>query len=410
MPFPHLHRGRALPPKWLVIACLALPQIAETVLAPGLPSVARAWQLSAADTQWVMSLFFLGFSAGVLLWGLVADRWGRRPALMLGLTLALAGTAWAILAPSYAALLAGRVVQALGMATCSVTTQTLLRDRLSGAPLTQYFVTIGMVLAWSPAVGPMLGQLASDLAGYRGALSIAAVSVSVLISCGLCLVPETRPPAIDTTPMLAVARRTLADRALWRAALLVAGLNALVFSFYAAGPFMVGHLPGLGFGWIGLAVALAGSLGAALNRRLPASVGTEPRVRYGLLAVLAGALGQLVLVLISPRPGIGWAVAALPLFVGFGLAIPNILAPALRDYASCLGRAGALFGVAYYSILGLALAASAALPFDTPAPLSVAWSILAAAMLAIHRGRIAEEAAKRAISPPARHDALRSRT
>ena len=137
MSFPHLHRSRELPPTWLVIACLALPQIAETVLAPGLPSVARAWQLSAADTQWVMSLFFLGFSAGVLLWGQVADRWGRRPALLLGLALALAGTAWGIVAPSYAALLAGRFVQALGMATCSVTTQTLLRDRLSGAPLPQ---------------------------------------------------------------------------------------------------------------------------------------------------------------------------------------------------------------------------------------------------------------------------------
>lgn len=410
MPFPHLHRGRELPPKWLVIACLALPQIAETVLAPGLPSVARAWQLSASHTQWVMGVFFLGFSAGVLLWGQVADRWGRRPALMLGLTLALAGTALAILAPSYALLLAGRFVQALGMATCSVTTQTMLRDRLSGAALTRYFVTIGMVLAWSPAIGPMLGQLASDLGGYRGALSITAASVLALISCGLSLVPETRPQAIDTTPMLTVARRTMADRALWRAALLVAGLNALVFSFYAAGPFMVGHLPGLGFGWIGFAVALAGSVGAALNRRLPPSVKTEQRVRYGLLAVLAGAIGQLVLVLVSPHAGIGWAFAALPLFLGFGLAIPNILAPALRDYASCLGRAGALFGVAYYLMLGLALAASAALPFDTPVPLSVAWSILAAAMLAVHRGRIAEEASAHAISPAARHDALRSRT
>ncbi|MBB1596475.1 hypothetical protein [Achromobacter sp. UMC46] len=95
----------------------------------------------------------------------------------------------ALIAPSFEGLLLGRFIQAAGLATCSVTTQTLLRDRLSGDALTRYFVTLG---------------------------------------------------------------------ALRRTAVLVAGLNFLVFSFYSAGPFMTGPLPGLGFGWVGLAVAVAG--------------------------------------------------------------------------------------------------------------------------------------------------------
>lgn len=379
------HTSPVLPPRWLVIAWLALPQIAETILAPALPNLARAWHLDPARTQWVMSVFFLGFSVGVLLWGQVSDRWGRRPALLSGLALALAGTLTALVAARYEWLLLGRFVQALGMATCSITTQTILRDRLSGHALTQYFVTLGIVLAWSPAVGPLAGQWLSDRHGYPGVLWAIAALVLFLMLSGARWLDETRPGATTPIPLNQLALRMAADPALWRAAALVAGLNTLVFSFYAAGPFMVGELPGLGFGWVGLAVALVGSVGAAWNRRLPDGIDPDRRVRLGLICVLFGVVGQLAWALVSTRPGALWAATALPVFAGFGLAIPNLLAPALRHYGASLGRAGALFGVTYYMMLGLALAATALLPFDTPIALSAFWTGLAVAMFVLHR-------------------------
>ena len=55
----------------------------------------------------------------------------------------------------------------------------------------------------------------------------------------------------------------------------------------------------------------------------------------------------------------------------------------MRRYGHCLGRAGALFGLAYYSLLGLGLAASAWLPFDTPRPLSAAWVAVALILMVL---------------------------
>ncbi|MFP3693589.1 MFS transporter, partial [Burkholderia sp. SIMBA_048] len=81
----------------------------------------------------------------------------------------------------------------------------------------------------------------------------------------------------------------------------------LVFSFYAAGPFMTGELPGLGFGWVGLGVALAGTLGAMLNRLLPAASSADTRVGHGLRCVAAGAVAQAAAVLWRPEPGWLWA-------------------------------------------------------------------------------------------------------
>lgn len=224
-----------------------------------------------------MGIFFVGFAAGVLLWGHLADTRGRRPAMLAGLALGLAGTLCALAAPAYPWLLAGRFLQALGLAACSVVTQTVLRDCLDGPRLTHYFVTLGTVLAWSPAVGPLTGQVLADGHGYGGVLAAIAVVVALLLGAVAWRWRETRPAPTGAVPLAALARRMLTDGALRLAVQRVAGLNLLVFSFYAAGPFMTGSLPGLGFGWVGLGVALAGSLGAACNRRLPATASAAIR-------------------------------------------------------------------------------------------------------------------------------------
>ncbi|EML2439322.1 MFS transporter, partial [Pseudomonas aeruginosa] len=275
---------RPRPPLLLVLALLALPQVAETILSPALPALASHWRLDDATSQWTMALFFVGFAPGIWLWGWLADRLGRRPALLGGLGLAALATFGAWASTDYSYLLACRLVQGLGLATCSVTVQASLRDVLQGTALMSYFVTLGAVLAWSPAVGPLGGQWLADLGGHPAVFATLAVLLASLAALVVPAWPETRPLLAGTPEpaTLAIFRRVLADRPLQTRALLVAVLNVLVFSFYAAGPFMVGDLPGLGFGWIGLAIALAGSLGALLNRRLPHTWNSARRVRLGL--------------------------------------------------------------------------------------------------------------------------------
>ena len=183
-----------------------------------------------------MGIYFLGFAAGVLLWGWLCDAWGRRPALLAGLCTGLAGTLCAAWAPGFEALLAGRFVQALGLATCSITTQTMLRDRLQGEALTRCFIMLGAVLSWSPALGPLAGQLLADQAGFRGVLGGIAALAGLLLAAGWAQVGETRTAPAARQPMLRLARRMLRDPELLCTAMLVAGLNLLAFSFYAAGP------------------------------------------------------------------------------------------------------------------------------------------------------------------------------
>ncbi|WZB63497.1 MFS transporter [Achromobacter xylosoxidans] len=114
--------------------------------------------------------------------GLAVRRLGPAPALLAGLCTGLAGTLCAAWAPGFEALLAGRFVQALGLATCSITTQTMLRDRLQGEALTRCFIMLGAVLSWSPALGPLAGQLLADQAGFRGVLGGIAALAGLLLA------------------------------------------------------------------------------------------------------------------------------------------------------------------------------------------------------------------------------------
>ena len=365
----------SLPPMWLLIAAVALPQIGETIFAPSLPDLAQYWHLNAATTQWVLGIFFFAFAPGVWLWGQVADRFGRRPALVGGLALALLGTLVCHWAPEFWVLLLGRAIQALGLATCSVTTQTVLRDRLQGAELVRGFVSVGIVLSWSPAVGPLLGQLLSDWHGYHAVVAALSVLTALVLLNTVWLWPETRvsSPPQQNRPSPPVLHRMLRDPALYRAVILIAGMNIVQFSFYSAGPFFIGHLPGLGFGWIGLGVALTGSLGAAVNYRLPAHWLPALRVRYGTACMVLGVVAQAGLVFSVEQPGVWWALPVFLVFVGSGLAVSNLLGAALKNYSDCLGRAGALFGLSYYLLIGAGLGATSLLSFASPRPLACYW-------------------------------------
>lgn len=381
------HHSMTLPPRWLVIALIALPQVGETLFVPALPNIAQHWQRDSAQLQWVLSFFFLGFAPGIWFWGRLCDTWGRRPVMLTALGIASASTLGCLFVPNYELMLVCRFLQGFGLATCSVTTQTVLRDRLSDTKLVDYFVTIGMVLAWSPALGPIIGQWLVDGYGYLAVIAALLLILISLLSACLALWPETRPTVYACVDTRWLIHRMLSDRALQRTILLVAGFNILIFSFYAVGPFMIGTLPGLGFGWIGLAVALTGSLGAAWNRLLPTTLRPSQRISYALYCVTIGLSGQLFTILFVVEPSLLWAVPAFLIFTGYGLAIPNLLGPALHHYRDCLGQAGALFGLAYYLIIGLALGATSLLSFRSPLPLWLFWSSTVLLMLITHRKR-----------------------
>lgn len=337
----------------LAMVLLMFPQIAQTLYSPALADVGQAFDVPAEQAAQSLSVFILGFAPGVVLWGRLSDRWGRRPALLGGLALYALAQCLGLLASNFAAFLCCQALAAVGVAAGSVVTQTLLRDLFQGRELARVFSLVGMVLAASPAIGLFAGSGLTQALGYRGALAALLVLALILLACCARALPETRPSAQPLAPLAGTLWQMLRDPGIWRSALLVAAFNIALLSYYSLGPFLFRQL-GQGeqwFGYSGALLALGSGCGAWCNRWLLGRGWQSARLLVlAALAVLAGGLGVLALQhslwLVLPMGGV---------VLGFGLAIPNILGSALTAYSDRLGSAGALFGLFYYLLIGAGL-------------------------------------------------------
>jgi len=339
----------------LAVALLMFPQIAQTLYSPALSDIAHAFKVTPEIAAQTLSVFFLAFALGVVVWGRISDKFGRRLAMLAGLVTYAAGTGLALAVSNFSGLLLAQAIAAFGAAVGSVVTQTVLRDRYLGAELAQVFSVMGIALAASPALGLFAGSGLVHVFGYRGVLTCLMLLVGLLWAWCAWALPETRPAQLTPAPLMATLRLMLADPAIWRSAAGVAVFNVALFSYYSLGPFMFKQsgLSQEAFGYSGLLLALSSASGAWLNKRLLArGANSETLVTLASVCMLLGGL----LVLLD-RCLFIWPM--LLVVLAFGMAIPNILGTALAAYQDRLGTAGALFGLLYYLMIGTALALAA---------------------------------------------------
>ncbi|MCU1751635.1 MFS transporter [Pseudomonas sp. 6D_7.1_Bac1] len=334
----------------LAIALLMFGQIAQTLYSPALADIGQAFRVTPAAAAQLLSVYFLAFAAGVVVWGRACDHIGRRPSMLGGLALYALATVMALSVSTFDGLLAAQALAAFGAAVGSVVTQTLLRDRFNGAALARVFSVLGMALAISPALGLFIGANLVSGFGYRGVLVCLLMLALVLFGWSAWTLPETRPANHSTPPLFGTLRQMLQDVAIWRSASLVAVFNIALFSYYSLGPFEFQRL-GVGpelFGYSGVVLALGSGLGAGLNKHLLKRGMTGPQlVGIAAIAALLGAMGVQGL-----RESVWFVAPMLLVVLAFGMAIPNILGSALTGYGDRLGTAGALFGLMYYLLIG----------------------------------------------------------
>ena len=334
----------------LAIALLMFPQIAQTLYSPALGDIRRVFKVSPEAAAQTLSVYFLAFAVGVVVWGRLCDRIGRRPVMLVGLAIYAVATVIALRVSSFNGLLLAQGLAAFGAAVGSVVTQTLLRDRFKGAELAQVFSLVGIALAASPAIGLFSGASLVEAFGYRGVL-IALVLIAATLWLWSCYaLPETRPQQTPHVCVWETLARMLRDVGIWRSALWIAAFNVALFSYYSLGPFIFQrlNLDATWFGYSGVILALGSGFGAWANRRLlQAGCAAMQLIRLAAVTGLLGGIGVWWL-----QDSGAFVLPMLLIVLAFGMAIPNILGLALVNYSDRLGTAGALLGLIYYLLIG----------------------------------------------------------
>lgn len=347
------------PSVWLLIFLVGFPQISETIYTPSLPELASLMHATGNQIQQTLSIYFLGFALGVLCWGILCDKVGRRPSMLYGILIYILGSLGCLFSSSIELLLLSRFIQAYGAAAGSIVTQTVMRDIYDDVRRPHIFAKVSAVLAFSPAVGPLLGSI---IAQYLG---VNYVFVFLVLLGGFAFfsthigLSETMHKRDNSQKLLSTLKSMITDKLIWIYAGSIGVINGVIFSYYAEAPFI--FISSLGFttleyGFLGLSVAIASFVGAVLGKKLIRAYHYTTVMLTGYVLMMIGSLIFLVVAYLSLSlliSTLGFILGVFLVMVGIGVALPSCLSNALLNYKSSLGVAGAFLGLLYYLIVGI---------------------------------------------------------
>ena len=180
----------------LIGLLMSLVALAIDAMLPALPAIGR--DLGTAhpnDAQLVIMSLFIGLGFGQLLFGPLSDSIGRKPAIHAGLVLFMAGSFVCIFAPTFEIMIAGRVLQGVGVAGPRIVSIALVRDQYEGRLMARLMSFAMAVFILVPTIAPALGQGLLILGGWH-AIFVTFLVISVIVFAWFALrQPETLPVA-----------------------------------------------------------------------------------------------------------------------------------------------------------------------------------------------------------------------
>jgi len=344
-----------VPSLLLIIVLVGFPQINESIFTPVLPNISQNMHFSAATSQLTMSIYFIAFAIGVLFWGQLSDKLGRRKTMQLGITIYLIGNLTLYLSPSFNILLSGRFIQAFGASVGSVVTQTIMRESFEGLTGAKVFSKVSAAMALSPAFGPLIGGMIQTYFGYRNVFSTLIIMATLVLLYSYARLPETIDyQSIQTVSLLKVTWHLLKDPVIWSYGILIGGINGILFGYYSEAPFIFMRHFGYSsvqYGSLGLTLALASLLGAILVTWLVKYFRSETIAVFGLL--FSSLAGSLLLISLPLNQPVLLIIGFFLIFLELNTTLPIALNLALKGYEDVIGSASGIFSFGYYLIVSL---------------------------------------------------------
>lgn len=330
---------------------LGLQPLSTDLYLPALPALARALGAGMAGVQLTMSALILAFGIAQLVWGPVADRFGRRPVLRVALTGFTLASIGAALAPDIAVLTGWRAAQGVCLAAAVVCARAMVRDLYEpaeGARVMSLALSGLGVIALS---SPMVGGLLTRHVGWRSTLAAVAVFVAGVLVFIWRQLPETarrlNPQATQPGPLARQARQVAAHRGFQAWTALTASTYGGLFVILASSSFVYIELLGLSATQYGLALgsgSVSYMVGTFVCRRWLVRHGLTGAVRRGAAFTLAGGLGMAGL---AAAGVLSVPAVLLPQWLycfGHGIHQPCSQAGAVSGFPHAAGVAAALAG------------------------------------------------------------------
>jgi DHA1 family bicyclomycin/chloramphenicol resistance-like MFS transporter len=334
----------------LVAGMMACQALAIDVMLPALPTIVGVLNVGDPNHgQWIVTAYVAGLGLGQLFWGIMSDRFGRRPILLVGLGLYALASVCCGLSQSFAALLAWRVVHGLAAASV-VVARSVVRDLYAGRQMAKVMSLTFIVFLLSPIVAPSIGQLILLRAPWRSIFIVCGAYAAVVWTWTVLRLPETLHPEY---------RMTLTRAHLARALRLILG-NRISLGYTLATAVLLGSL----LAYVGMAQQIFGdvfhrptlmptmfalcaaAMGVAsfLNSSIVERLGTRRISHTALLAFIVVALLHVLVAVYGFERLWTFVVLQAATMACFSLALANFGAMAMEPLGSVAGIGAAMQG------------------------------------------------------------------
>ena len=339
-------------------ALTAMGPLAIDMYLPALPGIAQELGVPIAAVQASLASYFVGISFGQALYGPLSDRFGRKPALYVGLTVFVGASLGCAFTTSVTQLVIFRFLQALGGCAPLVVPRAVVRDYFDGREAVRMLSMLVLVMMLGPILAPFIGGQLLVRFGWRSVFIVLAAYGLIWLLLAGWLLPESlsdeRRRRESVAAIAATYLRILRDRE-YLAWVLSGGLVFAGLLAYISGSAFVYiqlfHVAPERFGLYFGANAIGLMTASQVNRYLASRVPPEVIVRRVLPIAVAASL----VLLVDASTGFGgFAGILVPLFcfiICHGFTAPNTTALAMSPYGAVAGSASALMGTLQF-VLG----------------------------------------------------------
>jgi len=336
---------------------------------PGFPAIAADLHTTVAKIGLSLSSFFIGISAGQLLYGPLLDRFGRKRPLYIGISGYLLASIGCAVCTSVNALIVLRLLQALGGCAGMVAARAMVRDLFPVEENAKIFSLLMLVVGVSPIIAPTLGGYVTSAFGWHWVFVILTIMSAFTLAAIYFVLPESRKPdpTISLLPhsiiksFLSVIKTPQFYTYAFTGSIAAAGL----YAYIAGSPHVFMELFKVTerqYGWIFATIALGLIISSQFNSILLRTFTSEQIIRVALfcqsltgITLFVGTLYHFV--------DLFSTIFLILIFLSCqGFTFPNSSALSMAPFSKNAGSASALLGAIQ---LGIGSVTSAIVSFLT---------------------------------------------
>lgn len=322
-----------------LLLLISFASVNAVLFTPALPAIAADFGITDGLAQLTISWYLIGYAAGQLIYGPIANRYGRKPALYVGISLQIISSIICVLAGIlhfYTLLIIGRCLLALGAGVGLKMTHTLVNETNEPTEASRKLSYLMIAFAITPGIGVMLGGLLVTHFNWISTF-IAGAIYGVILLCMVMKLRETKTnldyEALKLDHLIQGYTAQFKNRHLVISGLLMGGATCFVYVFAALGPFIAINMLNMSSASYGIANLLPpiGLIAGALcSVRFTTIIGKAQIMQLGLLISLMGSVLMLGFSLLKLS---GLITLFIPLMIchfGLALVVANASAIAMQ--------------------------------------------------------------------------------